>query len=304
MTEQHEPKTTMIRYLLGQMSDQERSNFEDQYQKDAGVLYELAEVENDLIDLYALGALSKKEQEQMRFFLADPDRQKRLEFAKALARYPSTEHEGVRPTLAESPAAGLPWKRSAWLGLKAAGALAAAALIATVSWLYVADRDLRRELESLHNQQSHAAQREQALQQQIDTLTREVQDHSQNPKYNEQARLLAQNTISFSLSSDVLRGSGPAPELKIPPTASFVMLELALSGHEPDGYDLSLETADGVPVWRQHAKGSLVKGHNTHLAIKVRSRALVDGDYVLRVTTTANQTVEDLAGYGFSVVRP
>jgi len=82
------------------------------------------------------------------------------------------------------------------------------------------------------------------------------------------------------------------------------MLELALSGHEPDGYDLSLETADGVPVWRQHAKGSLVKGHNTHLAIKVRSRALVDGDYVLRVTTTANQTVEDLAGYGFSVVRP
>jgi hypothetical protein len=303
MTEQHEPKTTMIRYLLGQMPDHERSNFEEQYQKDAGLFHELVEVENDLIDLYALGALSKKEQEQMSSFLADPDRQKRLEFAKTLTHYPGPAVESVQGKAPESPIPGWVWMGRARFALRVTGAAAAAALIATVSWLLVADRNLRSELEALRNQQSNAVERERALQQEIDTLTRAVQDRTQNTKDAEQAPLLAQNTISFSLGSDVLRGDGPAPTLKIPPTASFVLLDLTLPGHTLHGYDLSLETAEGLPVLRQHANGKLLKGHNTQLAIKLRSRMFVDGDYVLRVTTTADQKVEDLAGYSFRVVR-
>src|SRR5262249_17821675 len=102
MTEQHEAKSTMIRYLLGQMSDRERSSFEEQYQKDTGLFYELAELENDLIDLYALGALSAGDQEQMRSFLADPDRQRRLAFAKTLARYSGPGLESVGPTRPEA----------------------------------------------------------------------------------------------------------------------------------------------------------------------------------------------------------
>jgi hypothetical protein len=302
MTEQHEPKTTMIRYLLGQMPDHERSNFEEQYQKDAGLFHDLVEVENDLIDLYAIGALSKKEQEQMGTFLADPDRQKRLEFAKTLAHYPGPAVESVHGKVPESPIPGWAWKQPARIALRVTGAAAAAALIATVSWLLVADRNLRSELEALRTQQSNALEREHALQQEIDTLTREVQDRTKNAKDTEQA-LLAQNTIFFSLGSDVLRGNGPAPTLKIAPTASFVQLDLTLPGHTLNGYDLSLETAEGLPVLRQHANGKLLKGHNTQLAIKLRSWMFVDGDYVLRVTTTADQKVEDLAGYSFRVVR-
>src|SRR5215472_2121992 len=101
MTEQHEPKSNMIRYLLGQMSDHERSSFEEQYQKDTGLFHELAELENDLIDLYALGALSKSEQSQMRSFLAYPDRQKRLAYARTLACYPDAGLESVRSAAPE-----------------------------------------------------------------------------------------------------------------------------------------------------------------------------------------------------------
>src|SRR5215471_12442177 len=101
MTEQHEPKSTMMRYLLGQMPDHERSSFEEQYQKDTGLFDELAELENDLIDLYALGGLSASEQEQMRSFMADPDRQTRLQFARTLARYPGPEIESVRASALE-----------------------------------------------------------------------------------------------------------------------------------------------------------------------------------------------------------
>jgi hypothetical protein len=303
MIEQHEPKSTMIRYLLGQMSDAERSSFEEQYQKDTDLFHELAELENDLIDLYALGALSASEQEQMRSFLADPDRQKRLAFAKTLSGYPDSGLESVRPTGPKAQASWLSWQPSKQLAVRAIAAAAAAAMIVGVFWLLVSNRDLRKELEALRNQQSNAQKTEQALQQQIDTLTRQLEQRDKNAKGSEQDQLLAQNTVSFSLSSDVVRGNGRAPTLTIPPPATFVVLNVTVPGHVPSTYDLFLETADGNSVWHQkHVRARSADGPNTQLTIKVPSRSLKAGDYVLRVTTTVDQKSEDVAGYSFSVV--
>jgi cell division protein FtsL len=300
MTEQHEAKSPMIRYLLGQMSDHERSSFEEQYQKDTGLFYELAELENDLIDLYALGALSEGEQEQMRSFLADPDRQKRLAFAKTLAGYPGPESESVRPNVEETNR--LSWRVSKHFAIGAI-ATAAAVMIVAVSWLFVANRNLSRELESLRNQQSAAQKKEQVLEQQIDTLKRELEQRGKSAHEDEQSPLLAQNTVSFSLRSDVVRGDGPAPTLAIPSSAQFVVLDVTVPGHATSRYDLFLETADGNPVLRQeHVRGKPVDSLNTQLAIKLRSHILQDGDYVLRVATAIDQKTEDVAGYSFRVI--
>lgn len=304
MTKQHEPKSTMIRYLLGQMSDQERSSFEEQYQKDSELFFELSETENDLIDLYALGVLSESEQEKMRTFLADPDRMKRLAFARTLASYPNPGLESTRLGVPEVPARSLFWQGPRQFALQAVTAVATAVMIVGISWLFVADRNLRRELEALRNQQSSATSREQALQQQINILTRELEQISTSTKEIDQTPLLAQNTVSFSLSSDVLRGDGSAPTLKIPSSARFVVLKSSFPGYASSGYGLSLETADGNPVWRQeHASGRFLDRLNTQLTIKLPSRILKDGDYVLRVTTTVDQKTEDVAGYSFRVIR-
>jgi hypothetical protein len=302
MAEQHEPKSAMIRYLLGQMSDHERSSFEEQYQKDTGLFHELAELENDLIDLYALEALSPSEQEQMRLFMADPDRQKRLVFARTLARYPGSETESVRKTGApETRASSSFWKHSKQLAVRAVAAAAAVGLIVGISWLFVANRKLSKELEALRGQQSSDQKKEQALEDQIGTLAHELEELGKTKKGADQ--LLAQNTASFSLRSGVVRGDGPAPTLTIPASTAFVVLDVTVPGRAPGDYGLFLETAEGNSVWREeHASGRRVDGFNTQLAIKLHSRILADGDYVLRVTATIDQKTEDVAGYSFRVI--
>src|SRR5512136_1188717 len=190
MTKQHEPKSTMIRYLLGEMSDRERSSFEEQYQKDSDLFFELSETENDLIDLYALGTLSDSEQERMRSFLADPDRMKRLGFARTLVTYPNTGLEGGRVSVPESPTRSSFWQRPRQFALRAVAAAAAAVMVVGISWLFVADRNLRGELAALRNQQSNATHREQALQQQIDSLTHELEQLGKSANEVEQPPLL------------------------------------------------------------------------------------------------------------------
>ena len=300
MTEQKETKRTMMRYLLGQMPEDERSNFEERYQNDNDLFFELAELENDLIDLHAMGTLPESERAQMESFLADPDRQKRLAFAKALVRYPNIGPESARPGVTETRG----WWPS-WHGLAVKTILASAAIavLAGFLWLLVTDRNLRRELEDLRNQQSSAATREHSLQQQIDKLTRELAERGKNNQDTDRTPLLARNTVSFSLSSDVVRGDGPAPTLTIPRSTIFVVLDVLVPGNAARGYGLALETADGSTVWRQeHTTGKPVGGRETRLAVKLRSRLLTNGDYVLRVTTTADQKVEDVAGYSFRVI--
>ena len=92
ITDKSDPQLTMIRFLLGEMSNEERASFEDQYTRDTALFHSLVELENDLIDLYAADALSKSERKRLEHsFFADPDRRKRLPFATALATYPVTE---------------------------------------------------------------------------------------------------------------------------------------------------------------------------------------------------------------------
>jgi hypothetical protein len=298
MPEQTEMKSSMIRYLLGQMSDQERSNFEEQYQKDNDLFYALAELENDLIDLHALGALSDSEQEHMRHFLADPDRQKRLAFARTLVRYPEA---GLESVPRDSPDSRTWWLSSRGSKRLALGVIAAAMVIG-ISWLLVANHGLKKELETLRTRQSGAEKEAQTLKRQVETLTHELEERGKTTEGIEQTPpLLAQNTVSFSLRSNVVRGEGPAPTLKIPARATFVVLELTLPAHAPSPYDLVLETADGNAIWRQaKLKSRSVDGLVTQLAIKLPSHILIDGDYVLRVTTPDHKH-EDVAGYTFVV---
>jgi hypothetical protein len=303
ISDKTEPKHTMIRYLLGEMSDQERASFEDKYQGDESLFHEIVELENDLIDLYALGALSEAERKQLeQSFLADPDRNRRLTFARTLASYPQSGPDSLPQRLAESGARPRFWQRSKQLAMRAAAAAVLIAMMAGISRLLIESHDLRKELEELRNQRSSTLQRAQILQQQVDDFRRELEARSNTDKQIAEVR--PPNTASFRLRADVLRGNGEVPTLTVPPSAAFVALQMTFpSDSSHNSYDLSLETADGGSIWRQHhVKGRSAGGGNTRITMKLPSRTLKDGDYALRVTTTIGQEVEDMAGYSFRVI--
>jgi len=75
----------LMQYLLGELSTADRENVEKQYFVNQDVWDALNAAEDDLIDSYVYGRLSRHEQEQFeRHFLASPQKRKRVELVKAL----------------------------------------------------------------------------------------------------------------------------------------------------------------------------------------------------------------------------
>jgi anti-sigma factor RsiW len=75
-----------IRYLLGELSPEERDQFEDRYFSDAALHEQLQAIEEELIDSYVRGELSSEQRTHFeQRFLQSPERREKCDFAKALA---------------------------------------------------------------------------------------------------------------------------------------------------------------------------------------------------------------------------
>ncbi len=75
-------------YLLGQLAEEERRQFEELLMSRDESFEELLAAEDELIDSYVGGALSAREREQFElYFLATPERRRKVSFARTLSRY-------------------------------------------------------------------------------------------------------------------------------------------------------------------------------------------------------------------------
>src|SRR5260370_24083516 len=85
MIDKAEQHRLMTRYLFGEVSEEERAEFEDKYLKNSDVFQELIGLENEIIDRYVLGELSQPDRERFeRSFLTHPERRQTVEIARCL----------------------------------------------------------------------------------------------------------------------------------------------------------------------------------------------------------------------------
>src|SRR5678815_1678838 len=78
----------MRSYLLGTVDTDHKTQFEERILSESGAYEELLIVEEELIDQYVAGGLSKLEREQFEtHFLITAERQKNLRFGQLLRRY-------------------------------------------------------------------------------------------------------------------------------------------------------------------------------------------------------------------------
>jgi hypothetical protein len=297
MIDKTQPRRAAIRFLLGEMSAEESESFEEQSIKDDDLFQSVAETENDLIDLYAMGALSQSERERLEHsFLADPERRKRLPFARALVALSPGEtstpvHE---PSLSQNP----PLTRLRWTRL--VQPLAAAVLLGVVvgmSWLLFANHALRAELQAAHQQRATAVQEAAGLRQQVDALTSELNTPGQHVSSG-------QDSVSFTLTADASRGSGETARLALPSTAAFAVLHLVFPADTFSSYHLFAETATGKQVWEQEqARSARIGAQNKEIVIAMPAELLKPGDYVLRITARNGHKIEDVTAYSFRVLR-
>jgi hypothetical protein len=292
-------KTFMVRYILGQVSPEERAGFEERYQADEDLFEELVAAENDLIDAYARGELSGTD--RLRFesrFLATPELRERVKFAKSLAGHISeTAPAEAAPGWWKFITPGRPVTRFAFsavvLGLLLWGV-----------WMTTSNVRLRHELEHMAAERDKLGQQQKDFQSQLTELNAQLKRLQDSPSAQEIARLAetSRPMISLALSPGLVRTDQGPNILPISPGVSTALLLLKTRDGLYSSYSVSLETPEGRQVFKRDGLQSWPAGEMTMVSVSLPSTALQRGDYVLRLTGHAGGKSEEIDVYSFRVV--
>jgi len=181
-------ETKVRRYLLDELSEDVRREFEEKLMTDDELFDEVMIAEEELAKEYACGELEGSERERFeRVFLSTPQGREQVNFNLALNRYIS--ETAAEESVPQTPPAIIPEPRrvtvaTSWRQemLPVAMALAAMVLLVAVSaWLVFRSSQLENQIDQLRSRQSEA-------QNQIEELQKENQD-----KDKENARLQEEN---------------------------------------------------------------------------------------------------------------
>ena len=94
----------LTRYLLGDVSDKERLEIEDRYLSDEEFFDELLVAEDELIDDYVRGRLSRADRDSFESnFLCSPAREERVKSARALMQFADLHGAASRVSLWQTP---------------------------------------------------------------------------------------------------------------------------------------------------------------------------------------------------------
>jgi len=304
----------MLRYFLGDLSEEERGRFEEEYFRGDQVFAELQTVETELIDSYVRGELSESEREQFETsYLQSPDRKKKVENARCLMAALTEAAEWKQ--VASVAAMRVPiWQRilvafrSVSLPTRIGYAMAAIAILA-FGFITLADnRSLHLELGRLRTKEADLLRRNQGLERQVANLSAPGRQPS-NESQEEIAELqLPQALIaSVDLEPGTTRSKKDrkSNELVIPSTARFVVLTLSLESDEyPNGYSVVVETIQRSEVERiDRLRSQSRAGGARVVEVQLSVESLTSDAYVVKlagITATGEEPVED---YSFQVVR-
>ena len=307
-----------MRYLIGELSETERTEIEASYFADKSILNRLVQVEEDLIDNYARGRLSPQVRERFeRAYLSQPGRHARAKFGVALA--------GRLDQLADSRSPAEQDQRAgSWLGkyfslfgggrpgLAFSLALLLLLLVAGSVWLFLQRRQLQQDIARNQAAQSMQEQRQQELQKQLDDeqkrhqdlTTKLAQQSNANTPVNRPSPPATPTFVSLLLVAGGVRGvdTGLTPTLTIPKGTEQVHLQLNLKDNDYRDYQLSVQLVGGAEIFQSHAPKPKTSKTGATFSLIVPASKFVTGDYMLTVKgATPGGEFEDVSKSLFRV---
>jgi hypothetical protein len=301
------------RYLLGELSEEERTELERRFFADDELFEELSAADLDLIDAYARKELSPGKHEAFeRNLLSSATRRRKVAAARAL--------ETVIARQAGSSGARLPVAReggeSAWRAWSAGWRAAAAILLVLGgAWVAVESFRLQSERREFASVRTALERRVQQLEQQaaaqrtrFEKLAEEVERSRGQTGQTEPEvagrRTAKPRTASFVLTAGLLRGLSDSNRLVIPPAVDSVLLQLGLEANEYGSYDAVLQRVGGAQTWRQGRLKLVSSKAGTFIKLKLAGDLLTPGDYILRLRgVNADGHLEPVGEYSLKVVR-
>jgi len=301
----------LIRYLLGQSSETERTRIEREYFDDDEFYERVEAIEDELIDAYARAGLGAEERERFeKYFLRDAERRGRVEFAREWRKFVSASSAAAKP--GEERAGRANWLAFPPFGKRAALIpLAAVALLALGAWLAIQTARLGRQLDLMSVERAAQENTERRLQQQVDAERRRNEQllaelEIERSKREERSAPPSSPPVivSLILSPGLSRDAGDAKRLAIPPEATQVRLWVTFKAAAYQSYRAELQTVDGHVIWSQRGLTAKPWRQEMMALVTIPARRLKDDDYILVLKGVApTGELSDVSGYSFRVVR-
>ena len=305
----------MVHYLLGELAEEDRVEFEDACFADDRQFEELLAVEAELTDDYVRGHLVGQRRERFEEHLSgSPEGKYNLEFARIIT--------GSSPT-APQATTSIPGRRQSnwilalgWLDLRgrvfqiSLGALALI-LLAFGLWLFWSTRQTRSHQEQAVQEPPPAGQHPQQSEQTPDpsappgsqaAATPELPKQPNNGKQSPPNESLA--IVSLLVVPGFERSAGGANDLIIPSHTRRVRLQLALEGNKHQNYRAVLRSVEGKEIFARHGLKARLTLSGRAVTLELPAHAFPQGDFILTLSgTTSEGEVEDLHKYFLNVSR-
>jgi hypothetical protein len=306
---------SLVRYLLGHVSEEEQTRIEEKYFGDKEWFEQLQIVEGELIDSYVCDRLSKKDREAFEScFLQVAERRERIEFArawKALVEKKS-DHKAINEQSTFSQSfLNLIRHRPLRLIPVAVTLL----LLLGFVWLVFDNVRLRNHLEQVQANSQEVERREQELKDQLnqerlhseqlakDLETERLKSITPDPANTEPQNLLAQ-IVSFTLNSDTVRSTGGIPRLEISTNTRTVRLTMIFTGDEHKNVIATIERVGSTNILQQAELKTQSKGLKNHAVWSLPAKSLAEADYILTLKAADESgAVIEIDQYAFRVVK-
>jgi hypothetical protein len=294
---------TLVRYLIGGMTNEEAEPLDELSVADAGFEARLQAVEYDLVDAYVNGELAGDTLARFTsHYLSSPDGLAKVEIAQAL--------RGYRRVRAADRQASLPVaRRMGWWPLAAA-----AVFLLVAGWLAIDNVRLRQQETDARQREIALEQREQQLQEAVNRQHSEITATAEALARAREALAAGQPSAPTPPSSGprvlafVLlpgnRGAEDVPLLKVPADADCVTLRLQLDSDDYGHYIVEITDVDTSRiVWRSGRVPAVTAGTRKLVPVSVPATTVRPGAYVAAVTGAPDRgPTERVESYPFRIV--
>jgi hypothetical protein len=319
-----EQEEVIIKFLLGQLDDEQRKQVEERFLTDSEYFERLLAVEGALADKYMLNKLTGETREQFKSLMRSSAYQwQEVEFARDVA-------DAVRSTAASAEGPGAEAKEeltppqiiNAWRQSLNLRALAVAALLILAAGglaLMFLTASGRKEVDDLKAKARLPENAAQDRPNNNDSIAEHsakadrppAPDKNPNPEsLNSEAppqslSKPAQDTARLVLTPEIVSRSGDGSlTLEMKPAARNIELQVRLGTGSYEKYGVSITTVDGIRVWEKYNLTNYKR--YDRIILTLPARLFPTNDYILTLKGTASgngNDYESIHDYLFSVRR-
>ena len=297
----------LVKYLLGNLTEEEQVRVEDRAFADRDFMSTLNAAEADLIDDYVKGELTPADRRAFESrFLTSPQRRSKVEFAQALARV-TAEAEPVAFRVPQQPTTWLGWLNPirAWNpSMRFAGALGAVICVAGGSWLVIENASMRSRVLALETQRRDLEVRAQGLKRELgqaQTRAEGLAAQMQNPPApgGERTPLVA----SLMLLPGLSRAESRVEQLTVGPDAQIARIVIQLEARDNyPRFRAELRTRGGRDIMALSDLHPRRATTGNSVSMDVPASALGSGEYELALKGLPDgRNAEDVGYYYFRV---